>query len=162
MEVCYQCGKIIKEAGSEGKVLNCNNCDIKYCSSCAYDVKTCYRCGAYVDNFLSFIQHSSTTDDMVSAEQHMKQRKHLRKELKFVIDYYFPQESDAYQENNVFRGITKNISASGMSMYTLTDLIEGQEVRITKSFRLGNHTSAVIRWVKKESAHLYAVGMSFK
>ncbi len=59
------------------------------------------------------------------------------------------------------RGITINLSDSGMCFYTHKSLEEGAQVLISGSNIWNNPKKADVRWCKKIMGGLYRVGLTF-
>lgn len=55
-----------------------------------------------------------------------------------------------------------NISASGFCMFTVETLKQGQIIKIPRTFRTGNSSSAEVRWTRKVSEILYSAGLMFR
>jgi hypothetical protein len=62
--------------------------------------------------------------------------------------------------NEVFQGVTINISSCGMSIYAFAPLPKGQKIIITSVLPV-EHRAATIRWVKQEHSNMYKIGLKF-
>lgn len=156
MSICYLCGIFMRE-DTEGKGgIDCQKCHVHYCEDCSSMVKSCYSCGTALDTS-KLTGHLSLPQEAVHFAE--PKRRYIRKEFFATIEYFPSLPPNARQ---AFKGITNNISASGLCMFTMDLLSEGQVIYFPRSFRLGNHTSAVVRWVKKVSDRMYTAGLMFQ
>jgi hypothetical protein len=70
-----------------------------------------------------------------------------------MIEYY------AKSSDEVFKGVTINISNSGLCLQILKPLSVGQEIKIKRAPSI-SYQPATIRWIKKTDDNLYKVGLS--
>ncbi|MGE5894362.1 MAG: hypothetical protein ACM34I_09935 [bacterium] len=155
MLICYLCGNLQKEETENGGI-DCPKCHVHYCTDCTQMVSACYSCGKTLDTATYPGNHSSPREAARSSDPN---RKYIRKEFTATIEYFSAPLS---KSTFALKAITNNISASGLCMFTMDHISEGQVIYFPKSFRLGNHTSAVVRWVKKISDTLYSAGLMFQ
>jgi hypothetical protein len=66
--------------------------------------------------------------------------------------------SDGSEE--AFRGVTINISKSGLSLYAFSPLVVGQEIVIRSALPVADRR-AVILWTKQEDDSMYKIGLKF-
>jgi len=90
------------------------------------------------------------TDSNVS---HLETRDELRTEYQQAIKYVTSQ----FAGDTVCKGVTINLSRSGMCLITFHQLEEGQQIRIEKGLKVSN--SSTVRWVKKLDKDIYKVGL---
>jgi hypothetical protein len=70
-----------------------------------------------------------------------------------VIEYY------AKTSEEVFKGVTVNISNSGLCLHILTPLCVGQKIKIKRNPSV-SYQPATVCWIKKTDDNLYRVGLS--
>jgi hypothetical protein len=84
----------------------------------------------------------------------IERRKHIRYDyFNHVIEYY------SKSSDEVFKGVTINISNSGLCLQILKPLSIGQEIKIKRAPSI-SYQPATVRWIKKIDGTLYNVGLS--
>ena len=92
---------------------------------------------------------------MSYAKRKSEKRRTERYDFPSTIEYMLEEST-----REVFKGVTINISDSGLSIYAFSPLSEGQRIIITSILPV-NQQSATIRWVKKEDESMYKIGLTF-
>jgi hypothetical protein len=162
MEPCYLCGRLIKEIGNGEHGVPCPQCNSPYCSDCLTSINRCSHCGAFIDSRKAMSPGSFREGKSILHSDDSSKRRLPRKDYRFTIDYYCTPSAPSTGHGEPQKGVTRNISPQGLCMLTMVNHREGQELNIPGVPRFGNHTSAVVRWVKRIREGLYAVGVSFK
>lgn len=78
-------------------------------------------------------------------------RPHFHQMIEFVLN---PKTSD-----KVFKGVTINLSESGMCLVVFKPLKQGQRVIIKRGLRVSK--PGMVRWIKKLDEDIYKVGLTF-
>ncbi len=73
--------------------------------------------------------------------------------IKYALE---PETAD-----EVFTGITINISSGGLGLYAFAPHPEGQRIVIKSSLPV-EHRIATVRWIKEEHKDLYKLGVMFR
>ncbi len=86
----------------------------------------------------------------------VERRKHMRYDIQQEIDYINP---DALGE--IFSGIIKNISRSGMCLYVLSPVKVGQEITIKSKQKL--YRKGTVVWFREtgDKFDIYKAGLKF-
>ncbi len=88
---------------------------------------------------------------------HFRSRRHERYDFHHEIKYVLNPDTTG----EIFRGVTVNISDSGLCLYVFNNhLREGQELTI-KTILRGFYRTGVVRWYKKIDGEIYKVGLMF-
>jgi len=82
-------------------------------------------------------------------------RRHQRKKSITPFAYRGPLDVSGIQI-----GIITNISDSGMCIYSVANHSEGEIIEIRSSFPV-SYVWASVKWVKKDAADLYKIGLMF-
>lgn len=85
------------------------------------------------------------------------QRNHLRYRFVYSIEYVMRSQG----ANEIFTGITTDISNSGMGLYTRNALTEGQEI-VIKSILPVYFDSAIVRWSEHVDESSFKIGLEFR
>ncbi|MGE5893824.1 MAG: PilZ domain-containing protein [bacterium] len=85
-------------------------------------------------------------------------RRHKRRVFTTTVQYAVTQPAVS---DTLSKGVTVNISSTGLCLYTFSSHKEGQQVKIYNGVPLHIEEEAVIRWVKKLNRHLYKIGCEF-
>ncbi len=86
----------------------------------------------------------------------MERRSHIRYELRRDIKYVL----NLATSEEVFKGITVNISDVGLGMYTFDFLRVGQEITITSGLD-DTCREGTIKWCEELGENVYRVGLLF-
>jgi c-di-GMP-binding flagellar brake protein YcgR len=73
--------------------------------------------------------------------------------IEFVLD-------PPLNNGKIHKGVTINISTSGLAAYVFDDLPEGQKIVIQTSLPV-EHRNAMICWTKKEDQSFFLSGLKF-
>lgn len=84
----------------------------------------------------------------------IERRRHIRYDCFYHVVEYYAKSSD-----EVFKGVTINISNSGLCLHILKPLCIGQEIKIKRTPSI-SYQPATVRWIKKTDDNLYNVGLS--
>lgn len=87
----------------------------------------------------------------------LEQRRNLRYGFMYTVDYIL----NSAKTDEIYNGVTIDISNSGLCLYTKNCLSEGQEITI-KSVLPVYSENAVVRWAESVDESSYKVGMEFK
>jgi hypothetical protein len=91
------------------------------------------------------------------AAEYKSTRKHPRKIFTTTIEYTHSQEASGQP----VKGVTVNISSSGLCLYAFSSHAAGDKLRILKGTPMNLEETAIVRWVKKINPHLYKIGCEF-
>jgi hypothetical protein len=86
----------------------------------------------------------------------LEQRKHLRYDFIVKIEYV----SNPENANDILKGVTINISNSGLCLLTTHCLNIGQEISI-KTVLPSFSQTAVVRWIRNYDDASYHAGLEF-
>jgi hypothetical protein len=84
-----------------------------------------------------------------------ERRKDVRQPYPRVIEYSLTPAS-----NEKLKGVTVNISNSGLALYIFSHLIQGQEILI-RSFMPVDYRKASVRWVREIDEGILQAGCMF-
>ena len=79
-------------------------------------------------------------------------RYELRRDIEYVLNFTTSEE--------VFKGITVNISGAGLGIYTFNSLRVGQEITITSGLD-DTYCEGTVKWCKELGENVYRVGLLF-
>lgn len=85
------------------------------------------------------------------------QRRHTRYDFPSSIEYVLAPSTD---DGVVHKGVTVNISSTGLALYLFDLLPEGQEIIIKTGLPV-DHQSAQVRWIKKQNSSFFFSGLKF-
>jgi c-di-GMP-binding flagellar brake protein YcgR len=85
-----------------------------------------------------------------------EKRRERRYSFHSTIDYLLLRGSAA----EVHKGVTIDISDTGLGLYLFDNLPEGQTIIIQNALPAGGR-AATVCWIKKESEDLYKAGLRF-
>jgi c-di-GMP-binding flagellar brake protein YcgR len=85
-----------------------------------------------------------------------ERRNSLRYDFPQRIDYILSPETS----ENIYQGVTINISNTGVCLYIFNLLPEGQKITIKNNLPVSYRT-ALVRWIKKVDDDLYKAGVLF-
>ena len=89
--------------------------------------------------------------------EYSEKRTDIRYEFPSTLEYELIPE----KTGEVFKGLTVNISSSGLCLYVYDSLGEGQEIAIKKCVLPFPCQRAVVRWIKKIDEDVYMSGVRF-
>ncbi len=89
--------------------------------------------------------------------EYSEKRTDIRYEFPSTVEYGLIPE----KTGEVFKGLTVNISNSGLCLYVYDPLSEGQEIAIEKCVLPFPCQRAVVRWIKKVDEDIYMSGVRF-
>jgi len=92
--------------------------------------------------------------NMLTAKN-IKRREDFRCNSHHVIEYVLNNEND----QQIFKGVTVNLSAKGLCIYVFNPLNKGQEIIIKSGLR--TNKPAIVLWKKKLDDDLFKVGLFF-
>ncbi len=85
-----------------------------------------------------------------------EKRSNERFDFLSTIDYVLsPSDS-----GEIYKGVTINISTSGLAAYVFTPHPEGQKI-VVKSNLPAEARTATVRWIKKEDESFFMTGLKF-
>lgn len=84
-------------------------------------------------------------------------RRHPRRIFTTTVQYSVAEPSS----HTVVKGVTVNISSSGICLYTFSQHREGQKIKIINGVPINVEEEAVVKWVKKVNNNLYKMGCEF-
>ena len=140
MKICYLCGAFVKKKGEDESGNICPKCNVHYCSRCACNASTCYICGSEP---VKYVQGSVTAfdpEDIFAKIADEEKRRHPRKEYKTSIEYLFRPAGETSQPVRRAKAFTKDISESGVCIYTMVPHKEGDKLRLAKTAVLNYRT----------------------
>jgi len=82
-----------------------------------------------------------------------------RKERRYVIYHTIEYIIGTETSHEKAKGLTMNISYSGLCFYTQKLLYRGQEIKIKRSPTL-SYQAAKVQWIQKAHGNYYKVGLS--
>jgi len=85
-----------------------------------------------------------------------EKRRSLRYDFPQRIEYILSPETS----ENIYQGVTINISNTGVCLYIFNLIYEGQKIAIKSTLPVP-HQTALVRWIKKVDADLYKAGVLF-
>lgn len=83
-----------------------------------------------------------------------EKRRHPRYDFPSTIEYGVNPDV----EGQIYKGVTINISDSGLCLYVSTPLSEGEELTIKSALPVTYHTATVC-WVQKVDEDFYKTGL---
>ncbi|NOX20435.1 MAG: PilZ domain-containing protein [Nitrospirae bacterium] len=90
----------------------------------------------------------------------VERRKSPRNTFITTIDFLIASEASGNEEKQLQRGITINISNSGMCLYVFNPVQEGEEIQLYSNTIDPPCRSAKIKWVKRVTKDVYKVGIN--
>lgn len=91
---------------------------------------------------------------------HTERRRDSRSSHASLIEYTTSAKDGAENDSRA-RGVTINISTSGLCMYIFHPLQEGQRLRISSNPFLRKTRLAQVRWAKLVTGDIYKAGLMF-
>jgi hypothetical protein len=85
-------------------------------------------------------------------------RKDTRYDYPATIEYVMGSSVD--EQAVVYKGITNNLSSTGLGMYIFDVLPKGQQITIKTPLPVDSRTAAVC-WTRKEDDNFYRSGLQF-
>ncbi len=107
-----------------------------------------------MERILQGIQKAETE---VSADSNVSTFLETREELRTEYQQAIKYVTSRFAGDTVCKGVTINLSRSGMCLITFHQLEEGQQVSIKNGLKVSN--SSTVRWVKKLDKDIYKVGL---
>lgn len=92
----------------------------------------------------------------MSAES-SERRQYFRFDLANVVELVTPGPAP----NDQFRGVTINISETGMSLFVFQPVSTNDTITIVKSMLPLSHRAGSVRWVNRLAPDFYKIGMMF-
>jgi hypothetical protein len=89
--------------------------------------------------------------------EYSEKRADIRYEFPSTLEYGLISD----KAGEVLKGLTINISSSGLCLYVYDSLCQGQEIAIKKCVLPFPCKRAVVRWIKKVDEDVYMSGMKF-
>ena len=90
-----------------------------------------------------------------------ERRSHHRYILNRAISYKLSVKT-SNPEGTTFRGISVNVSYSGLCLYVAQPLFEGYRLQILSGIIREPHQTAKVRWARQVHSELYKVGLKFE
>ncbi len=87
-------------------------------------------------------------------------RRNPRNTFITTIDFLIASDRTNQEDKALQRGITINISNSGMCLYVFNPVEEGQEIQLYSNTIDPPCRSAKIKWVKRVTKDVYKVGIN--
>ncbi|GBD99253.1 hypothetical protein BMS3Abin07_01288 [bacterium BMS3Abin07] len=88
-------------------------------------------------------------------------RKESRHVFSATFEYKVLNNGKRNPGNRPLKGVSLNVSKSGLCMYTRGPIEEGQKLIITKSDLPVSSDTAVVKWIRKVNNELYKTGLMF-
>jgi len=89
-----------------------------------------------------------------------ERRKHPRNMFVRSIEYTLPHREDTPDEESA-RGVTVNMSSSGLCLYVFKALSAGQELKITGGVPGKRDKKATVQWIEQITVDTYKAGLHF-
>ncbi|MGE5892542.1 MAG: PilZ domain-containing protein [bacterium] len=94
------------------------------------------------------------------APENVERRKFNRNTHTSLIEYAFHTEGDVTKDSTA-KGITVNVSDTGLCIYLFNPVNEGQEMKIFKGLFASESLSARVKWSKQITDDIYKAGLAF-
>lgn len=118
-------------------------------------------------------EEKETIDELISrldkilesSDDEKDKRKFERHSAKFKVRFQKSKTFSSKKDPNIYSGIVKDLSRGGMSIYTKTELIRGEEIRVMLYLPNQNREIEAIAKVvrsQKISGGMYSLGLKFK
>jgi hypothetical protein len=158
--ICNLCGAFIRHGAEQGAEV-CPSCTMHYCHKCATNIETCYVCGGTPAQIESENISKFNPVDILNEVTTIDKRGQFRKKVKIECAYTFSHNNGSGSGEKGHKALTKDISRSGLCIYSLTPLEEGQKLNFAECPAFGKRSSAIVRWVKKVNGKIYLAGLKF-
>ncbi len=157
MKVCSLCNALILGSNVEEIGIKCIKCDVHYCGKCAFTINHCYKCGERIkDSAYGDDSHHGHARNPVDA------RRHPRKKYTTTVEYVIAREPMSDGPVKRVKAMTKDISESGICIYTEMMHQQGQKLIFTRCEGSRELPDAEVVWLQKVDDMLYKVGLQFK
>ena len=103
------------------------------------------------------LQSIQKAEAEVSADSNESLFPETREELRTGYQQAIKYVTSQFAGDTVCKGVTVNLSRSGMCLITFNQLEEGQQISIEKGLKVSNPST--VRWVKKLDKDIYKVGV---
>lgn len=158
--VCYSCGEYI--GARDTYYTECPGCFAYYCTACSKGIHSCSACSAPLVAVIGikseYLDPSDAIDDIIAAEK----RRHHRIDFELDCTFIVKQESRPYHDQTEYKALTRNISKSGLCIYSPVPLQVDKEVLFEGCSAVPGSAEAIVRWVKQENYYLYVAGLEFE
>jgi len=154
MVTCSVCGETIKANGLDGIGVQCSACGTRYCGRCSITIFNCLKCGKRTEEF----RKELLEDDSELSISMVNMRRHPREQRRTIVEYLVgptPNTSNAWKK---VKALTRNISESGICIYTKMRHEEGQMLNFLVN---GKRIKGRVRWVNKTDDTTYITGIMF-
>jgi hypothetical protein len=158
--ICCLCGDFIRRDDERGAEV-CPTCTMHYCYKCATNVDTCYVCGGNPTRIEPERITQLNTANILNEVTTIDKRGQPRKKVKIECAYTFSHKNGSGKDKKGHKALTRDISRSGLCIYSLTPLKEGQQLNFSACQALGTRSLAIVRWVKKVNGRIYLAGLKF-
>lgn len=158
--ICYLCGDLIRRDIEQGAEV-CPSCTMYYCYKCAANIDTCYVCGGTPTRIDTEHITQLNAANILNEVTTIDKRGQPRKKVKIECAYTFSPLNGSGKDEKGHKALTKDISRSGLCIYSLTPLEEGQKLKFSASKALEPRSLATVQWVKKVNGRIYLAGLMF-
>ncbi|UCG77670.1 MAG: PilZ domain-containing protein [Nitrospirota bacterium] len=159
--ICYLCGDFIRQNPDESGTV-CETCSMHYCFRCSAELEHCYVCGSSTSKIETKKVSVFEPEDILAEIDNEDKRDQPRKKIKIECAYKFEDDSGINYKDRGHKALTKNISKSGLCIYSLTPLEKGQRLKFSECKALSDRASATVKWVKKTNGKIYIAGLQFE
>lgn len=156
--LCYTCGEF-NSAGEKDSMI-CPACLTYYCGTCAGGSELCYICSSTLEQATRLQAGHYNPSDLIAETMKTSTRKHPR--LNIELNCIFTvNAADNQGRIRAHKAMTKNISQSGLCIYSTTPLQVEQKITIEMSSDFSEGLEAVVKWAVQTKGYLYAAGLEF-
>lgn len=157
--ICYTCGESVNP--KDDSAVMCATCSIHYCSNCSGQDSPCSECGGQLVQTGDFkIGYFNPSDIFVEImEKEKRQQPRTRVEIRCAYTIQSALRTD--MKNREHKALTRDVSKSGICIYSTTPLQSGQRVSFKECGSLPDRSVAEVQWVRKVKGFLYLAGLRF-
>lgn len=105
----------------------------------------------------SVLQSIKKVESEVISDGNVPHFPETREEVRTAFQQAIKYVADPFAGNTALKGVTVNLSRSGMCLITFDQLTEGQRIKIEKGLNVSNPST--VRWVKKLDKDIFKVGV---
>jgi hypothetical protein len=157
--ICYSCGDFVMDESTEALV--CPTCSIHYCRKCYEDGDRCSICGMTLERMGNVQVEYFNPAEMLAEISGSGSRGEPRSKVEIKCAFTVQVRSTDGIVKKEHRALTKDVSRTGICIYSKAPLKVGQIVNFEKCPVLRGRTEAEVRWVKKAKDYLYISGLKF-
>ncbi len=155
---CFHCGDFINLKSNDTVI--CKNCSLYYCGRCGAEVKVCHSCGGALtpaaETDVAFFSPSSIFAEIMYGKKREEKRQKIEITCAFTISEKVPSE-----RKRKYRTKTRDVSRSGVCIYTSLCLSVGQKLNFEDCSAFPGRSIAEVRWVKPTKGLMFMAGLKF-